>query len=509
MTMAVENSVKNTSVEYEGDLNRLTGSFNRLRQFSQSRSKIPDYAQRLTQLKQLEKQILLSSEQIARAINQDFSGRAYAESVLLEVFGLIDELRFIAKHLKSWMKKKRVSTNLLFRPGRSYIIHQPLGLVGIYGAFNYPFLLTLSPLVAAIAAGNRVILKPSELTPNTAQVITQILSKVFSEDEVVVIGGDKTVGQAMSKLPFDHIFFTGSEQVGKQILIAAAENLTPVTLELGGKSPAILGQDSDVKKAAKAICYGKFLNAGQTCVAPDYVFLPESQLAQFVEEAQKSIKKMFPKIKGNADYTSMINQSSKQRMFDWLKQARDSGATIKEVEPLSDFDSEEISQIPPTLVWGANRDATLLEQEIFGPILPIITYSDLSEVMRELNQQERPLAMYFFDRSNREIDNTIQATLSGGVTINGCVYHVGQHHLPFGGVGKSGMGRYHGFYGFETFSHKRSVFVTSNLMNMKLIQPPYSKTIEWMLGTLLKKRPFRLPIHDWPWKYAQSKARKN
>lgn len=452
------------------------------------------YPERSQQLLELELAILANSERIAEALNQDFNGRSTAESYLLEIFGVIDDIRHTRKHLKAWMKPVKCQTNLLFWPGRSRIRHSPLGVIAIFGAFNYPFLLTISPLVAAIAAGNHAMVKPSELTPKTAAIIEEILAGIFSRDKVFVVNGDRLIAQAMSALPFDHIFFTGSQHVGKQILTAAAPNLTPVTLELGGKSPAIIGPTSDIDKAVESICYTKFLNAGQTCVAPDYVLLPESQLDEFIAKATNCIEQLYPNLASNEDYSNLISEQEQQRLANWIDEAKALGAEVRAVG-VTPNNAKNKQRMAPTLVWHCPVNCQLLNQEIFGPVLPIVTYQDFASAIVWVQRRPKPLALYIFETCNATIEHVLSCTQSGGVTVNGCVYHVGQHSLPFGGVGGSGMGRYHGFFGFETFSHKRAVFAVSRWTNDKALRPPYTDKFSWLVGTLLRKKPYRLKLH--------------
>ncbi|MYM63442.1 aldehyde dehydrogenase family protein [Pseudomaricurvus sp. HS19] len=456
-----------------------------------SRQEPSSCAERLQALDKLSQALLRQRQQLVRAVDEDFGGRSVAETLQLELYGLLDEIRYMKKNLRKWMKPQRVATNALFRPSRCEIRHQPLGVIGIMGAYNYPLLLTLSPLIGALAAGNHALIRPSANTPHTAKALANLVRGIFPEEFVSVVEPDAGASREFSALPFDHLIFTGSAPVGRKIMAQAAANLTPVTLELGGKSPAIIAPGYDLQKAASEIVFAKFINAGQTCVAPDYVLVPEALLPALVEQMQLCLSQSYPALVDNNDYSRIINAKEYQRLQDWVDQAEQGGAGVLRFNPREESCGVDNGVFPPTLVWGCGQDCSLLQEEIFGPVLPLVGYRDLQDAIERVNQLDRPLALYYFDNDKKRIDTLLAATLSGGVTINGCVYHVAQHNLPFGGVGASGIGHYHGVYSFEAFSKKRPVFFASRWMNTKLMKPPYGRAFAWLIGTLLKRKVSR------------------
>jgi len=462
--------------------------FNASRAAFESRGKPVSYEARIDALKRLEAMIYARRLDLASAISADFNGRAYEETLALEIFGLLDEIRYTRKHLRRWMKPRSVGTNWQFRPSRSRILYQPLGVVGIMGAFNYPVHLTLSPLVGALAAGNHVIAKPSELAPRSGELLREIIAGLFAEDYVTIVTGDGEVSRAFGRLPFNHLLFTGSSRVGRQIMRQAADHLTPVTLELGGKSPALIARDYPLERAVPDICYAKLLNAGQTCVAPDYVLVHEDRYDDFMRLTKATIAGFYPSLVANPDYTRLITAREHARLSDWVEEARSRGAKVDAINPKAEVCDANNRVFAPTLVSDCPEDAQLMRNEIFGPVLPVLRYRDLDEALARIKRGSRPLALYYFDNDRSRVDHVLDSTISGGVTINGCVYHVGQHSLPFGGVGDSGMGHYHGFDGFETFSKKRPVFHVSRLMNTALLRPPFGTAVQWMIGILLSNR---------------------
>jgi coniferyl-aldehyde dehydrogenase len=424
-------------------------------------------------------------EALAEAIDRDFQGRSRAETRLLELFPAIESVRHARRHLASWMKPRNVATSLWFQPGRSRIVPQALGVVGIVVPWNYPIYLAVGPAVAALAAGNRVLVKMSETAPHTAELFARLVAERFDPSLLHVITGDAEVGRAFSALPFDHLLFTGSTAVGRHVMRAAAENLTPVTLELGGKSPAIVGRGFDVRVAAQRILYGKCLNAGQTCIAPDYVLVPEERLEDFARAAKDAVAAMYPKLLGNPDYTSIVDERHRARLRGWLEEARGRGARIV---PLAG-DGEDLShgpRIAPTLVVGAPDDTRLMQEEIFGPILPLVPYRGLDEAIAHVNARPRPLALYVFEHDRDAIDAVLSRTVSGGVSVNETLVHIAQEELPFGGVGPSGMGQYHGRAGFETFSKHKPVFHQSRFNGLPLFRPPYGARFEALVKLLLR-----------------------
>jgi len=387
------------------------------------------------------------------------------------------------------MKPHSVGANWQFLPSRAKIIYQPLGVVGVIGPWNYPFLLTLSPLANALAAGNHVMLKLSEQAPATANVMQQIIAEAFPEEYVAVITGDKDVASAFCTLPFDHLLFTGSTTVGKLVMKAAAENLTPVTLELGGKSPALVHESYSMATAADRICSAKFWNAGQTCIAPDYALVPAHKLDEFVSACRSSIAKRFSSFSSNPDYSHMISQTAWNRMRTLVDDAARRGAQIIQPELLSESLTDGSRPFPPTLIVNADDSMNVMQGEIFGPILPVVSYSSLNEALNFINARPRPLVLYYFDNSASRTRTVLEQTTSGGACINDCLFHFAQHDLPFGGVGASGMGSYHGHDGFKTFSKKKGVFLENAIVGSildRFLKPPYTpasdRFIDFLVG---------------------------
>jgi aldehyde dehydrogenase (NAD+)/coniferyl-aldehyde dehydrogenase len=371
-----------------------------------------------------------------------------------------------------------------FLPGRARVLHQPLGVVGVIVPWNYPLYLAVGPLVAALAAGNRVMVKMSEYTPATSDLFARLVAKHFAADEVAVVQGDVGVAQAFARLPFGHLLFTGSTKVGYSVMRAAAENLTPVTLELGGKSPAILGPDYPLEKFVERVMVGKTMNAGQTCIAPDYVLVPAGQAREFIAAARKVVDACYPDILRTPDYSSIVGERHYRRLLGLIEDARGHGA---EVVPLASAEPDAATRrIPPVALLNVGADMQAMQEEIFGPILPVVGYRDLDEAIRYVNARPNPLALYYFDHDRGRIDHVLERTLSGGVTINDTLLHIAQDSLPFGGVGESGKGHYHGFEGFETFSKKKAVFFQSRVNGMGLFKPPYGKVFERMVNFLIR-----------------------
>ncbi len=445
----------------------------------------PDWHSRAALLDTLERLIRENAAAIANAISADFGNRSLHETQLLELFPSFEAIRHARRHLKSWMRPERRAVSMWFLPGRARVLHQPLGVVGVIVPWNYPLLLAVGPLVAALAAGNRVMVKMSEFTPAMSALFAELVAKYFSDDEVVVVQGDAGVAQAFAQLPFGHLLFTGSTKVGYSVMRAAAENLTPVTLELGGKSPAILGPDFPLEKFAERVVVGKTMNAGQTCIAPDYVLVPAGRAREFIAAAQKVMADCYPDILRTPDYSSIISERHFNRLVGLVEDARAQGA---EVVPLSSAAEPDAStrRMPPVALLNVTPGMQAMQEEIFGPILPIVPYRDLDEAIRYVNARPNPLALYYFDQDRSRIDHVLEQTLSGGVTINDTLLHIAQDSLPFGGVGESGKGHYHGFEGFEAFSKKKAVFYQSRLNGMALFKPPYGKLFERMVKLLTR-----------------------
>jgi coniferyl-aldehyde dehydrogenase len=397
----------------------------------------------------------------------------------------LDEIKHARKNLRRWMRPQRRSINLTFKPARGEIRYTPLGVVGVVAPWNYPFQLAIIPLANAIAAGNRVMIKPSEFTPSVSALIEKLVGDVFSTDEVTVVQGDASVGAEFTKLPFDHLIFTGSTAVGRHVMAAAAANLTPVTLELGGKSPALIAADFPIAQAADRIAFGKCFNAGQTCVAPDYVLLPEAQLEAFIGAFSDSIARRYPDMAGNAEYTGIINERQSTRLQAWLDEAKAAGVRTVACGP-EHGSAEGLRVMPPTVLVNPPETLTVMQQEIFGPLLPVLTYSTLDQALDFILARDKPLAFYLFDRESARVDAVLGRICAGSVCINDVLVQFGQDDLPIGGVGASGMGHYHGRDGFLTFSKAMPVMHQSRLNGMRLFDPPYGRIITRLVDFLTR-----------------------
>ena len=440
---------------------------------------MPPAAQRQQWLKSLRD--LLSSERQALidAISQDFSHRSADETLLAELMPSLHGIDYASRHLKRWMKASRRHVGLAFQPASAKVVYQPLGVIGVIVPWNYPLYLAIGPLVGALAAGNRVMLKLSESTPATGLLLKELLGRVFPQDLVCVVLGEADIGMAFSKLPLDHLLFTGATSVGKHVMRAAAENLTPVTLELGGKSPAIVSRDVPLKDAAERIAFGKTLNAGQTCVAPDYVLVPEERVGAFVEAYRQAVRGFYPTLADNPDYTAIINDRQLARLNGYLSDATGKGALLI---PL--FEQGQGRRMGHSLLLNVSDQMTVMQDEIFGPILPIVPYTDLNQAFAYINQRPRPLALYYFGYDKTEQHRVLHETHSGGVCLNDTLLHVAQDDMPFGGIGASGMGHYHGHEGFLTFSKAKGVLIKQRFNAAKLIYPPYGKSIQKLIQKL-------------------------
>jgi len=432
---------------------------------------------RRQQLIALKKAILKHQDKLVKAVSADFGCRSFDETLLADLVPTIMNIDHALKHLRQWMQPEKRAVHWLFQPAKARVMYQPLGVVGIMGAWNYPVFLTLGPLVAAIAAGNRVMIKPSEYCPYSNRIINEIIQDAFSKDEVFLVEGEVPVAAAFSELPFNHLLFTGSTQVGKMVMAAAAKNLTPVTLELGGKSPAIIGPDVSPDFAVERMLFGKTLNAGQTCVAPDYVLCPQEKLDPLIKSFQSHFNALYPDV-GNGDLSSIINDDQYRRLKTWLEEAQQQGA---QVIPLGQPDESRQRSFPLQLVTQVNSSMKLMQQEIFGPVLPIIAYKDIQQALQIVQSHPRPLALYLFSHDRQLEQRVLDQTHAGGVCINDSVVHFAQDDLPIGGVGPSGMGKYHAVEGFRTFSHAKSVFKRGKFNSAKFALPPYGKLIHRLI----------------------------
>ncbi|MES2641163.1 MAG: coniferyl aldehyde dehydrogenase [Myxococcota bacterium] len=464
---------------------RVRVPFDRLRAAWRAQTTPPDVSARLASLAKLQAWIVAHQKEIAEAVSADFGHRSHHETIAAELALSATDLQHTRAHLSSWARPESRSTFWGFLPASSRLVRQPLGLVGVVVPWNYPFQLAVMPLTAAVAAGNRVLLKPSELTPRTAELVTTMVRAVFPPDQVDVVTGGADVGAAFTRLPFDHLFFTGSTSVGKMVMRAAAENLTPVTLELGGKSPVIVHASYDPARAAETVAAGKLLNAGQTCIAPDYVLIAPERVDAFVKGYEQSVAQMYPRIVDNPDYTSIINDRHYARLDALLADAVQKGATVKQINPGNETVGTS-RKFFPTIVLGATPDMALMQDEIFGPILPVVAVKSVDEGIRYVNENPRPLALYYFDDNGARVEDVLTRTTSGGASVNATLYHMAQHDMPFGGVGASGMGRYHGFDGFRTFSHEKSVFYQTRFNGTATLRPPYGKMFDNLMKLFVR-----------------------
>lgn len=428
-------------------------------------------------------------KQVAGAISADFGNRSRQETELAEMFVVLAGIRYARRKLKKWMRPRKPSTALHFRPGYVRVLRQPLGVIGIVSPWNYPYQLAVAPATEALAAGNRAMIKPSELTPRFSELFQGMVSEFFAPDEVAVVTGDAEVGRRFVSLPFDHLFFTGSTAVGRMVAQAAAANLTPVTLELGGKSPAILDESCNLEQVALKLAVGKLLNAGQTCIAPDYVLLAgggREREEALVAALRRAVARIYPAMAGNADYTSIVSDRHFGRLVHLLDDARAKGARVLEINPGNEEFDPARRKMPPHLVLDPADGMSVMEEEIFGPVLPIVRVGGLGEAIHHVNRRARPLALYWFGTDTGNRDRVLAETIAGGVTINDTLWHIAQEDLPFGGVGDSGQGSYHGEAGFLTFTKEKPVFFQSRLNGAALFYPPYGKTFDRMLGLLRK-----------------------
>ncbi len=417
------------------------------------------------------------------AISADFGHRCIQETRLAESYVVEAGIKLALRHLDGWMRPKRVTTQWPFLPGANRLMPQPLGVVGIISPWNYPLQLTLAPMIGALAAGNRIMLKPSELAPHFSGALAAAISRRFDAAEAIVVTGGPDVAAAFASLPFDHLLFTGSGRVGRLVAEAAARNLTPVTLELGGKSPAIIDRSADLPSAARRIAVGKLLNAGQTCIAPDYVLCPRESVVRFAELLLSAVETLYGSNPDNADYTSIINEAHYERLERLLADAADKGGKLeRRADRLADW--KTLRKFPACLVLAPTDDMLVSREEVFGPILPVFAYDSAEEAIAFVKAREKPLALYWFGTDTQARDRILHDTVSGGVTINDCLLHLAQEHQPFGGVGGSGIGTYHGEWGFRTFSKKKPVFLRRRLSMTVLTQPPYGKTFDRVLAAL-------------------------
>ena len=434
-----------------------------------------------------------NQDAIVEALSKDFGHRCKQQSLMSDIFATLEGLKHNKKALRKWMKTDKRSVGLPFSLFGSHVRveYQPLGVVGVLGTWNFPVNTVFSPLAGILAAGNRAIVKFSEVTPVTAALMEGLVAEYFDELEVACVSGGPEVGAAFSSIAFDHIIFTGAGSIGKHVMRAAAENLTPVTLELGGKSPVIIGRDADLKETATRILTGKILNVGQVCLSPDYLFVPEEKLEEFIGHATDFIAEMFPTMRDNDDYSSVINKRHYDRLLGYIDDARAFNGDVRQINPASeDFKQQQGSlKIPLTFVVNPSEEMKIMQEEIFGPLIAVKSYKDVSECIDYINAHDRPLGLYIFTNDKALQRQILDNTVSGGVTINDVIVHVSCENIPFGGVGPSGMGSYHGVEGFKTFSHARSIYSQSkiNLLRLGGMLPPYGDKCDKALKSMIKK----------------------
>ena len=448
----------------------------------------PDINLRKDRLDRVIAMVSKYDKQIVSAVNQDFGNRDQVMSAATEVASVIGPMEHAKKNLKKWMKTEKrkaaiapLGPALSLLGAKAEVRYQPKGVVGAISPWNFPMNLALAPLAGIISAGNRVMHKPSELTPATSDLLKQMIEEYFDEGEMAVFVGDAEVGAAFSGLAFDHLIFTGGTSIAKHVMKAASENLVPLTLELGGKSPVVVGKNAKIKETAQRVMQGKTMNAGQICLAPDYALVPEETVEEFVQASVEATSEMYPEMKDNDDFTSIINQRHYDRIQSYLEDAKEKGADVVEINPSNeDFSQQPHHKIPPTIVLNPSEDMKIMQEEIFGPVLPVKTYKDVTEPVDYINSKDRPLGLYYFGEDAKEKDYVLENTTSGGVTVNDVISHIQMEDLPFGGVGPSGMGSYHGYDGFKEFSHAKAVYKQTkiNLMKLAGLVPPYKKKEE-------------------------------
>lgn len=444
----------------------------------------PDARTRKGWLKALLNGLIERREEFARAISRDFGHRSWHESMAMEVWPVCDTLRYNIKHLAKWMKPTRRNVGWTFVPARAQTHPQPKGVVGILAPWNYPLQLSLSPLASALAAGNRVVIKPSEHTPRVAEFLDSLVRECLPDDVVRVVGGGVDVAQRFSTLPWDHLLFTGAPSIGKKVMAAAAENLTPVTLELGGKSPLLVAPGQDLDRVASRIALGKLLNSGQTCIAVDTVLVQAGERRALMDAVARHVAKMYPTMRDNPDYTSVVNDRARARLAHALEDARERGATLTEINPAGE-DFADCPKMPLTVVTDCPADAIVATDELFGPILHVVDYDHFDQALDWINDRPRPLALYLFDDDVNRVHRVSRSTHSGAFVHNEVFMHAGVIELPFGGIGNSGMGAYYGKAGFETFSHAKPELYQSRASGFDLFFPPFDRLADFLIPRLV------------------------
>ena len=446
---------------------------------------------RIDRLARAQKLLVDHEHEIVSAIATDFGQRPATLTRFTDILPAVRALQHARKHVRRWMHPQRSVPELplLLSGVRTQIRYQPLGVVGLISPWNFPVNLTFCPLAGVLAAGNHCLIKPSEFTPATSRLMEQLIAEAFDVREVSVVTGDAQVAEQFSRLPFDHLLFTGSTAVGRQVMAAAAAHLVPVTLELGGKCPTVVGRTADLPRCVDRILLGKLANAGQMCLAPDHVYVPRGSIEAFIQEAQRWVARVYPGLPQNADYTSLVSERHASRLADLLADATAKGGRVIELGTAPDAHSTHRRLMNPALIVIANDDVRVMQEEIFGPLLPLRAYDRLEDVINDINRRPRPLALYYFGKDREEERELLARTTSGGVTINDVAMHVIVEDLPFGGVGASGMGAYHGEHGFRRFSHARAVYRQPllDVAGLLGLRPPYGARIERILRLLIRR----------------------
>ncbi|WP_342250495.1 coniferyl aldehyde dehydrogenase [Sphingomonas sp. OTU376] len=432
-----------------------------------------------------------NADKLCDALSEDFGHRSREQSMITDIAASVGPLKHALKHLARWAKPQRkpVLFPLGLLGGRGHIEYQPKGVVGIIAPWNFPVQLVVSPLAGVFAAGNRAMVKTSEYTPVTSEVMAELAGRYFDATELAFVSGGPEAGKAFAELPFDHLLFTGATGIAKHILHAAADNLVPVTLELGGKSPVVVSRSADIAQTTERVALGKMLNAGQICLAPDYMLVPEEKEAEVVDGLVAAATRMYPTLLSNPDYTAVINDRHYERLTGWIEDARAKGAEVIAVNPANeDLGSSNSRKLPLHIIRNPTDDMTVMQEEIFGPVLPVRRYVKVEDAIGEVNRRDRPLALYYFGKDEGEKRQVLDRTISGGATINDVIFHVSQEELPFGGIGPSGMGAYHGEIGFRTFSHAKAVYSQPKLdvAGLAGLKPPYGKKTRAAIARQMK-----------------------